>query len=179
MFTHVLTLLLDATFSQLADKRLRSEAYNLPSLTPDPSPTERVTEVNDVDPATASTRLASLLAILTREAHKIGNGMPNDYVQAAEGVPELEAFAAVIYSSNFEFEASLEADVTAESSRPGSQAEAGAKAKPLEKQSVDEAEDAVRVEQGRGIMDKATGVVDTAWGGFESVWGRVVGKGAS
>jgi len=179
MFTHVLTLLLDATFSQLADTRLRSEAYKLPSLTPEPAPAARITEVIEVDPATASTRLANILAILTREAHKIGNGVPNEYVQAAEGVSELEGFAAVVYSSNFEFEAGLEASVTPDSSRSGSGDEAATKAKPLESLFIAKAEEAARVEQGRGIINKTTGVVDMAWGGFESVWGNVTGRGLS
>lgn len=176
MFTHVLTLLLDATFSQLADTRLRSEAYKLPPITPELSPAARITEVLEFDPATASTKLATILAVMTREAHKIGNGVPNEYVQATEGVSELEGFAAVVYSSNFEFEAGFEARVTPDISGSGSGDE-GPQGKTLESMSVAEAEDAVRVEQGHGIVDKATGVVDAAWGGFENVWGRVTGWG--
>jgi peroxin-3 len=41
---------------------------------------------------------------MTRQAHSIGNGVPNPYLQAMEQVRELEAFAVVVYSSNFEFE---------------------------------------------------------------------------
>ncbi len=172
MFTHVLTLLLDATFSQLADTKLRSEAYKLPLLTPEPAPAARINEVIEADPANVSTKLANILAILTREAHKIGNGVPNEYVQAAEGVSELEGFAAVIYSSNFGFEAG----VTPDSSRSGSGDEAATRARPLDNLSVTEAKEAVKVVQGRGIVDKAAGAVDTAWGGFERVWGMVVGS---
>lgn len=179
MFTHVLTLLLDATFSQLADTKLRSEAYKLPLLTPEPEPAARITEVMEAEPANASTKLANILAILTREAHKIGNGVPNEYVQAAEGVSELEGFAAVVYSSNSEFEAGLQASVSLDSSRSASGDDAATRAKSLEKKSVTEAKEAVQAVQDRGIIDKAIGVVDTAWGGFEGAWGKVVGSGLS
>ena len=177
MFTHVLTLLLDTTFSQLADQKMRSEAYKISPLTPAPSPEPRIMEVTDSDPATASVKLATILAVMTREAHKIGNGVPNEYVQAMEGVKELEAFAAVIYSSNFEFEAGVGAGVTPDSSASHSPDEEGQGSKTLENMSGVEAEEAVRVEKGGGIVDRATGVVDAAWGGFESVWGKVSGRG--
>ncbi|KAL4754284.1 hypothetical protein BDW72DRAFT_166524 [Aspergillus terricola var. indicus] len=53
------------------------------------------------------TKLANVLAVLARQAHAIGNGTspPNIYVNAMDqGVRELEAFAAVVYSSNFDSE---------------------------------------------------------------------------
>ncbi len=179
MFTHVLTLLLDATFSQLADTRLRLEAYKLPSRTPEPAPAARITEVTEADPANAVTKLANILAIVTREAHKIGNGVPNEYVQAAEGVSELEGFAAVIYGSNFDFEAGLEASINPDNATSGSRDEAAIRAQPSGNLPVDEAEETAQGGQGQGIVDKATDVVDTAWGGFERVWGSVVGSGVS
>ena len=177
MFTHVLTLLLDATFSQLADKKLRSEAYKLPPLMPKPSPEARITEIADMDPATASAKLPIILAVMVREAHNIGRGVPNEYVQAMESVSELEGFAAVVYSSNFEFEAGFEASVSPDTMASGSGADAIPMGKILEDPSSDEAEEAVQVEKGGGIIDRVTGVVDTAWGGFESVWGSVTARG--
>src|SRR6185436_8910251 len=48
--------------------------------------------------------LPKILSILTRQAHTIGHGMPNEYLQEMETVRELEAFAAVVYSSNWENE---------------------------------------------------------------------------
>ena len=39
-----------------------------------------------------------------RQAHNIGAGANNEYLEKIEQVGELEAFAAVVYSSNFEFE---------------------------------------------------------------------------
>lgn len=117
-FTHILTLLLDTTFSHLIDEKLRSQAFKLPAALTDPSqpidPTERVQEVSDslsenvsntnVDQSQAKAKLATILAVVTRQAHSIGNGVSNEFVQAMESVKELEAFAAVIYSSDFEFE---------------------------------------------------------------------------
>ena len=182
MFAHVLTLLLDATFSQLVDGKLRSEAYKFAPLTPVPMPEPRITEVTDPAPLTTSTKLATILAVMTREAHKIGNGVPNEYVQAIDAVSELEAFAAVVYSSNFEFEAGFENGITSDPPAAGSRDEipGGAQdGKGLASRSTVEVEDVVRVEKEGGIMDRATGVVDAAWGGFASVWGKVVGSGES
>ena len=118
-FTYILTLLLDTTFSHLTDEKLRSQAFKLPLALTAPSrpidPSERFQEVFDsmsesasnanLDPSQAKAKLATILAVVTRQAHSIGDGVSNDYVQAMESVKELEAFAAVIYSSDFEFEA--------------------------------------------------------------------------
>lgn len=43
--------------------------------------------------------------MFSRQAHVVGSGSTNDYLAAMEGVKDLNAFAAVVYSSNFEFEA--------------------------------------------------------------------------
>jgi len=51
----------------------------------------------------AMTKFASVLAVLTRQGHLIGNGVPNEYLQVIEQQKELEAFSALVYSSNFEF----------------------------------------------------------------------------
>lgn len=179
MFTHVLALLLDAIFSQLADTKLRSDAYKIPFLTAESSPAARITDVTDADPATASAKLANILAVITKEAHSIGNGVPNEYVQAMEGVSELEGFAAVVYSSNFEFETGSQASVSPDATASGSGDEANPRGQSLEDMSAVEAEEALRVEKGSGILDKATGVVDSARGGFESVWGKVTGRDVS
>ncbi|CAD6590575.1 MAG: peroxin [Alectoria sarmentosa] len=182
MFTHVLTLLLDATFSQLVDKKLRSEAYKLACLSPTATSEPRIAEVTDSDPLTASAKLATILAVMTREAHKIGNGVPNEYVQAMEAVSELDAFAAVVYSSNFEFEAGVETNITPDSTVFGGRDEiagGGKDGKSLGSRSTAEVEDVVRVGIGGGIIDRANGAVDAAWGGFESVWGKVTGSGES
>ena len=162
MFTHVLTLILDSTFSQLIDQKLRSEAYRLLPL--DAGSTARIQDVTDNDPTTASAKLATIMAVMTKEAYKIGNGVPNMYVQALESVSDLEAFAAVIYSSNLELEASVKIMTP-----------------PMPTQSITEpdaeAEKPIIPEAGIGLIDKAAGGVNATWSGFRSVWGKVIGKG--
>jgi peroxin-3 len=100
-FAHVLTLLLDAGFSMLVDQKLAQQSFKVPptSAVPDLN-APRVQEVVDVKPV----KLPIVLATLTRQAHNIGNGVPNEYLQAMEQVRDLEAFAAVVYSSNWESE---------------------------------------------------------------------------
>ena len=182
MFSHLLTLLLDATFSHLVDKKLRSEAYKLAPLTPTPIPEPRITEATDPDPLTASAKLATILAVMTREAHKIGSGVPNEYVQAIEAVSELEAFAAVVYSSNFEFEAGFENCSTPDPAISGSRdavSRGGKEGTGLGSISTADGEDAVRMGSGGGIMDNVTGVVVAAWEGFDNVWSKVTGSSGS
>lgn len=177
MFTHVLTLLLDATFSQLTDQKLRTEAYKIPSLST--APIARIVDVSDQDPAVASTKLANILAVMTREAHKIGNGVPNEYVQAIEGIKELEAFAAVVYSSNFELEAGLEVGGTPQPGDMSGEDATSGKEKGFEAISGLGAEEDVRVEKGVGIIGRATGVFDAAWGRYESAWEKATGTGGN
>jgi len=100
-FTHVLTLLLDAGFSVLVDQKISQQSFKIPptSLVLDLN-VPRVQEVLDIKPV----KLPIVLATLTRQAHSIGNGVPNEYLQAMEQVRDLEAFAAVVYSSNWETE---------------------------------------------------------------------------
>ncbi len=100
-FSHVLTLLLDAGYSTLVDQKIAQQAFKVPvsSDVPDLNG-PRVTEVFEAKPV----KLPILLAPLTRQAHSIGNGVPNEYLQSMEQVRDLEAFAAVVYSSNWESE---------------------------------------------------------------------------
>ncbi|OLL23799.1 Peroxisomal biogenesis factor 3 [Neolecta irregularis DAH-3] len=44
-------------------------------------------------------RLANIMAVITRQAHLIAHGIPNDYLDAMERVPQLQGFSAIIYSS--------------------------------------------------------------------------------
>lgn len=134
-FTHVNTLLLNALFSHLIDSKVASQAFKPASPPPStqPAPTADPTSpgslnlpsplartgpsLNAIDSAATITpalmglpdpksKFANVLAVLTRQAHSIGNGTnpPNEYLGALEEVRELEAFAAVVYSSNFELE---------------------------------------------------------------------------
>ncbi|PHH81375.1 hypothetical protein CDD83_3605 [Cordyceps sp. RAO-2017] len=98
-FSHVLTLVLDASFSLLVDKKLAAEAFELPAST------EAAAAPGATDPRwSKAILLPKILSVLTRQAHAIGNGMPNEYLQEMETVRAVEAFAAVVYSSNWENE---------------------------------------------------------------------------
>lgn len=104
-FTHILTLLNNEGFSTLIDQKCAIEAFRCPPET---------ASFSNETPIPKS-KLATILAVISRQAHNIGNGTnpPNEYLVAMEqGVRQLEAFAAVVYSSNF--------DLKVSSSGPGS-----------------------------------------------------------
>lgn len=100
-FSFVLIRLLDAGFSNLIDHRVGLEAFNSGGIPTADSP--RITEVTDT-----KCKIAHILPVFCRQAHAIvGVGeldMGNEYMAAMGQVPDLEAFAAVIYSSNLEYE---------------------------------------------------------------------------
>ena len=124
-FSHVLTRVLDAGFSHLIDAKVAQIAYKLP--TPSAS-MARAQEL--VGTADARAKVASTLAVFCRQAHDIGgsaaaatasvsvasaeggadavfgatNAAGNEYLAAMDAVKSVEAFAAVVYSSNFEVE---------------------------------------------------------------------------
>ncbi|KAK8257668.1 Peroxin-3 [Phyllosticta capitalensis] len=98
-FSHVLTLTLDATFSVLIDNKIATLSYHLPPVS---ASTARIVELTD--PQSAKTKVVNTLAVFCRQAHAIGSGADNEYLAAMENVRDLEAFAAVVYSSNFDFE---------------------------------------------------------------------------
>lgn len=154
-FTHVLTRLLDAGFSVLVDQKLATQAYK---ISPDSVPSTRIQElVGDEMKA----KFANILAVVSRQAHNIGNGVPNEYLQAMEAVRDLEGFAAIVYSSNFEFEA------------PGSGAGAAGT------QTHGEADQAARISMMSRTMD-GKGETVGAESGFESAWENAVdGKGVA
>lgn len=99
-FSHVLTLLLDSGFSYLVDEKVATLAFEQsnPTVT-----SAIVTSDSELSPKKAIL-LPKILSVLTRQAHVIGNGMPNEYLREMEQVADLEAFAAVVYSSNWENE---------------------------------------------------------------------------
>ncbi|KAI2626726.1 Peroxin-3 [Hypoxylon sp. NC1633] len=108
-FSHVLTLLLDAGFSTLLHKKVLPGAFELPQTSLNTPPASDLGQLIGQQAAatTASSKvvlLPKILSVLTRQAHAIGNGMPNEYLQEMEQVRDLEAFAAVVYSSNWENE---------------------------------------------------------------------------
>lgn len=107
-FSFVLTLLNNEGFSTLVDAKCANEAFKESPVT-ETAPQSFDSMATVVPPSTAErkTKLANLLAVLARQAHVIGNGShaPNEYLVAMDqNVRELEAFSAVIYSSNFDLE---------------------------------------------------------------------------
>ncbi|KAJ5689544.1 Peroxin-3 [Penicillium macrosclerotiorum] len=107
-FSFVLTLLNNEGFSTLVDQKCANEAFKAPVAAPETVP-QSFDSMATVVPAASEhkTKLANLLAVLARQAHVIGNGIhpPNEYLVAMDqNVRELEAFSAVIYSSNFDLE---------------------------------------------------------------------------
>jgi peroxin-3 len=121
-FTHVLTLLLDAAFSHLVDVKISHLSYKIPPIS---ESTARVQELVGSD---VKAKVANSLAVFCRQAHSIGTGANNEYLAAIEHVRDLEAFAAVVYSSNFEFES----PAVVVPSRPGTAEGQPAKAPALE-----------------------------------------------
>ncbi|OKL62578.1 hypothetical protein UA08_02799 [Talaromyces atroroseus] len=106
-FTRILTSLNNEGFAKLIEQKCANTLFNKPPSS-EPAPTttfsSSATIVPSSLPSSPKAKLATILALITREAHNIGNGSnpPNEYLTAMErGVQELEAFAAVIYSSNF------------------------------------------------------------------------------
>ncbi|KAI9700383.1 MAG: peroxin [Candelina mexicana] len=147
-FTHVLTRILDASFSVLVDQRVATQAFRTPPTT---SPSPRIQELGNNDGV--KTKLANILAVISRQAHSIGNGVPNEYLQAMEEVKDLEGFAAIIYSSNFEFEATgTGAGNSDTKSSPGTEHRAGPELGKVEGGS------------GKGQMVGAESEFDNAWG---------------
>lgn len=147
-FTHVLTQLLDAGFGTLLDAKLAQGAFDLPpppaqpsdpaaaaaaatAATTPPPPTIDASGVAIVGPeqlrqrqrAEAKVLLPKCLSVLTRQAHAIGagapGGPPNEYLQAMEAVRDLEGFAALVYSSNWENEVRDEMPAPSSSSVSG------------------------------------------------------------
>ena len=112
-FSHVLGLVLDAGFAVLHTQKLLPGAFELPAhLSPS------IPELEDPEHSAKVVLLPKILSVLTRQAHAIGHGMmPNEYLQAMEQVPDLEAFAAVVYSSNWENEIQNEGEELAAASQ--------------------------------------------------------------
>jgi peroxin-3 len=160
-FTHVLTLLLDTGFSYLIDNKLATAAFELPAsdgiVTPELKDQQRSKVI----------LLPKILSVLTRQAHVIGDGMPNEYLQKMETVRDLEAFAAVVYSSNWEQEIRADDDLMASAVDLGASQTSGIVSQP---QTQAQAQTQTQTQaQGESSL-----VVVDPQGGFESAWGRAV-----
>jgi len=95
-FSHVLAQLHDAAFDALLNKKLAAGAFEVPL-----SAELRDPLLSAGVGVSRAVLLPKVLSVLTRQAHAIGNGMPNEYLQAMEGVRDLEGFAAIVYSNNW------------------------------------------------------------------------------
>ncbi|KEZ41534.1 Peroxin-3 family protein [Scedosporium apiospermum] len=125
-FSHVLTLLLDSGFSYLVDQKVATLAFEQanPASAAATATTITITTASDSEPtSTKAILLPKILSVLTRQARVIGNGMPNEYLREMEQVADLEAFAAVVYSSNWESEITEEGVFAGEASTARSAAE--------------------------------------------------------
>lgn len=115
------------------------------------------------------TELVNILAVMTRQAYVIGSGVPNEYVQALDEIRDLEAFAAVVYSSRFELGA------VGENIDPRTNVSAGAGKvssdgiSDQDRRRGDGTEPGEDSEEGTGLMNKASSV-------FENVWDRAAGS---
>lgn len=108
-FSFVLTLLLNEGFSTLIDTKCANEAFKASVPAPETAPQSFDSMATVVPPPVLErkTKLANLLAVMARQVHVIGHGPmgPNEYLEVMDkNVRELEAFSAVIYSSNFDLE---------------------------------------------------------------------------
>ncbi|KAI9881333.1 MAG: peroxin [Pleopsidium flavum] len=166
-FTHVLTKLLDACFSVLVDQKLATQAFKItPSPTAEPTP--RIQEIlSGSDTNGTKTKVANVLAVMTRQAHSIGNGVPNEYLQAMEGVRDLEGFAAIVYSSNFEFEAPSSGGGSSSAVTEGGSRKDSGRGEEVKTGETESEE----VKSGE-IVGGEGSLVGTE-SGFESVWGKV------
>lgn len=175
-FTSVLTRLLDAAFSHLIDIKLSTLSYKIPPVS---ASSARVTEIVGDG---VKAKVASSLAVFCRQAHSIGSGVGNEYLEKMEQVGELEAFAAVVYSSNFEFESPV---LTSEAGVGAGAVATGQKEQEKEKGTEAEArpvplDDAVQGAQhavetvAAVVRDKADKLED----GFESAWGKATAAAA-
>lgn len=166
-FTRLHTLIVNSMISQLIDHRVIHQLYPQPNIhSPPPSETSsqaphpRIQELDSavtVIPSDPRVKLASILAILTRQAHVIGNGnaQPNEYLAVVDNeVKEMNSFAAVIYTSN------MEADIEQSQSRIQQQNNGG-----------------IRSSGGTGVSDVGREPMDEmVESKLESAWEKVTGS---
>lgn len=190
-FTHVLTQLLDAGFGTLLDTKLAQGAFDIP-LAAQPSSTSETAPPPTIDSTGAAivgpeqlrqrkraehkVLLPKCLSVLTKQAHAIGAGAgaaglpgasetPNEYLQAMEGVRDLEGFAALVYSSNWENEVRPDEMIPAPSSSSVT--------------ATTTAWSSVRESRVLGLGDEGEGslvLVEPSQGSFESAWARATEK---
>ncbi len=115
------------------------------------------------------TEFVNILAVMTRQAYVIGSGVPNEYVQALDEIRDLEAFAAVVYSSRFELDAMGETMDSRTNVTAGAGKVTSDEIADWDRRRGDETEPGEDSEEGTGLMNKASSV-------FENVWDRAAGS---
>ncbi|KAI0202272.1 Peroxin-3 family protein [Astrocystis sublimbata] len=182
-FCHVLTRLLDAGFFVLLNKKLLAGAFDCTAPAPAaevPQPQAEL-QPSTTDPTSRAILLPKILSVLTRQAHVVGNGMPNEYLQEMEHVQDLEAFAAVVYSSNWESEIRQDEELVAAAA--GLNDAAVSHSSLASPGHTGQADDVVVVRQGTSSQAKSrqtmTGeesvvVVDPSQSSFEAAWEKAL-----
>lgn len=202
-FTHVLTQLLDAGFGTLLDTKLAQGAFDLSPPQPSdptaasapvqqPPPTIDASGVAIVGPeqlrqrqrSEAKVLLPKCLSVLTRQAHAIGAGgapeAPNEYLQAMEAVRDLEGFAALVYSSNWENEvrdempAPSSASASASASLTTTTTAAGSSVRQSQVLGLGDGDG-----EGEGSLVLVEGPSQGGSSSFESAWARATEKKAA
>ncbi|PSN60180.1 Peroxin-3 [Corynespora cassiicola Philippines] len=158
-FTHVLTRLLDAAFSHLIDVKISQLSYKIPPVS------ENSARVQEIVGSDIKAKVANSLAVFCRQAHSIGSGANNEYLAAIEQVRDLEAFAAVVYSSNFEFESPEGGAASRPTTAAGLESNRISLAAPGDALGASLSEPA-------DLKDSWAG----ADAGFESAWGKALAK---
>ncbi|KAI0486805.1 Peroxin-3 family protein [Xylaria cf. heliscus] len=170
-FCHVLTLLLDAGFSVLLNKKLLAGTFdpNISATGPIPVPSAQ----GPTDLTTRAILLPKILSVLTRQAHAIGNGMPNEYLQEMERVQDLEAFAAVVYSSNWENEIHQDEELAAAAASLNDTAVAAVR---LTDEAIDLRQDHSNQFKSSQAMtgDESVVMLDPSQSSFETAWEKAL-----
>ncbi|KAK3357666.1 Peroxin-3 [Lasiosphaeria hispida] len=173
-FSLVFTQLLDAGFGVLLEKKLAGAAFEAP-----PAGSAASLELRDpLAPPTGVSRavlLPKILSVLTRQAHVIGNGMPNEYLQAMEGVRDLEGFAAVVYSSNWQAEIARDGEGAGQAGARGPLSAATTRSAHSEGSEVIMVEQSQSQVSGTTAAESSLVMVDPQ-ASFDSAWNRALGQ---
>ncbi|KAJ5795011.1 hypothetical protein N7457_001610 [Penicillium paradoxum] len=190
-FSLVLTLLNNEGFSTLIDQRCAADAFKAPTSAPETA-LQSFDSIATVVPLAVNserkTKLANLLAVMTRQTHVIGNGShpPNEYLVAMDqNVRELEAFSAVVYSSNFDLEllgAKNKVSSTRELDLADNETVSSSFSHVIVEKEVEaDLEDTETIEsQTPGVELEATASVDPFTdSAFEQAWGKATDDGTA
>ena len=186
-FCHVLTRILDAACSNLVDYRIATEAFKVTGPTAPGVDDARVVEISD-----AKVKLAHILPVFCRQAHTIAAGsgeldtiagvaaqepLGNEYLVAIDRVHDLEAFAAVIYSSNFEAEVSArdEYQETDKTPAPAPEAAVDAGEDEVDEEKFDLGESTQLLPEDVTVQEPAVGTVEEPTDpGLEAAWKKAI-----